>query len=224
MSAPSAGDKSKHAEMIESLGFSEESALSYAEVYDYISSKAAAEAADDGPLGDIQSTPGDQGGTSGRRKLSPQGKASTFPTLPNQTDNPYSEGPMVRARGRSSPTGTRAVGRGWCRNPKPNKRSYFAIEKGKGCPPGSRSAGKGYCRVDFSEYVESNTGSTACPPPKSNAEKQTEKAKQGTQPTKPKGADSGNQTETPRVKSVEQSAAAEAKRQQRERCKKLRGN
>jgi hypothetical protein len=223
--------KSKYAEMIESLGFSEEAAAAYAEVYDYISAKDAENDAAEGPLGDIDSTPGKQKGDSGRRKQAPQGEVSSFPTLPNQTDNPYAEGPMVRARNRSCPVGTRAVGNGWCKNTKPGKRQYFEIEKGKGCPPGSRPAGKGRCRVDFSEFIEvtaasTSTGSsggssTACPEPKSDAQKQADK---GTQPNKPKGADAGNQTETPKVKSVEQSAEAEAKKQQREACKKNRGN
>lgn len=180
--------KSKYAEMIESLGFSEEAALAYAELYDFISAKDAEADAADGPLGDIDSTPGKQKGNSGRQKQAPQGEVSTFPTLPNQTDNPYSEGPMVRSRKGSCPTGTRAVGGGWCRNPKPGKRQYFEIEKGKSCPPGSRTAGKGRCRVDFSEFADGGKEAikdTPCPPKKTSAEKQEAKAQSGTQPTTP---------------------------------------
>lgn len=225
--ALSACGKSKYAEMIEGLGFSEGAAQAFAEMYDFISAKGAAAAAADGPLGDIDSTPGKQKGNSGRQKQAPQGKVSDFPTLPKQAagSEDYSDGPMIRSKNRSCPPGTRAVGGGWCRNTKPGKRQYFEIEKGKGCPPGSKPAGKGRCRVDFAEASgNSGTQSTACPEPKSDAEKQAEKAKKGTQPTTPQTADAGQQQQTPKVNSVQQSAEAERKKQQRDECKKIRGN
>ena len=210
--------KSKYAEMLESLGYSEEAAAAIAEVYDFISAKEAEGDAADGPLGDIDSTPGKQRGDSNKLKQDAQGSVATFPTVP------HSEGPMVKARKGKCPTGTRSVGGGFCKNPKAGSRQYFDIEKGKSCPPGSKGAGKGRCRVDFSEFIEANTGSTACPPKKDPAQKQAEKAQSGTQPTKPQGADVSNESKTPKVQSVEQAAEAERKKQQREECKKMQGN
>lgn len=204
--------ESKHAEQLVAMGYSEEAALAVAS---FIESQKAAQLADEGPTSDIDSSPGKQGGDSGRKKEDPQDSVATFPTVP------HSEGPMVKANEGRCPTGTRSVGGGFCKNPKPGKRQYFEVEKGKGCPPGSKSAGKGRCRVDFAE----GTQSTACPEPKSDAEKQAEKAQKGTQPTQPQTADAGqSQQPASKVQSVEQSAEAERKKQQREECKKMRGN
>lgn len=219
--------KSNHSEAIQSLGFSEEAAEMFAEMYDFISSKDAAAFANEGPLGDSDSTPGKQKGKSGRRKQDPQESQATFPTLPKQAPGSenYSDGPMMRARKGKCPPGTRAVGGGFCRNPRPGRSQYFEIEKGKSCPPGSRGAGKGRCRVDFSEFMESNVGSTACPPKKTEAEKQAAKAAKGTTPTKPQTADAGAaQTPAPTVKNVQSAAQQEAKKQQRQACKKQQGN
>ena len=209
-----------YVEKLMAMGYSEEAAHAFAE-FAFFESKRAAEVAAEGPTSDIDSTPGKQKGNSGRQKQPPQGSVADFPTLPNQTDNPYSEGPMVKARKGKCPPGTRSVGGGFCKNPKAGKRQYFEIEKGKSCPPGSKGAGRGRCRVDFAE----GTQSTACPQPKSDAEKQAEKAQKGTQPTQPKTADASQaQQAAPQVKSVEQAAEAERKKQQREECKKMKGN
>ena len=132
-------------QQLQTLGYSEDAAWAFAEM--------AAKLADEGPLSDIDSQPGKQKGKSGRKKGSPQEMATTFPTLPKQApgNNDYSDGAMIKARKGSCPTGTRAVGAGYCKNSKPGKRQYFEVEKGKSCPPGSRSAGSGRCRVDFVE-------------------------------------------------------------------------
>lgn len=215
---------SYHAEQLMAMGYSEEAAVAVAS---FIESQKAEEDAAEGPTGDIDSTPGKQVGNSGRQKQKPQEMASTFPTLPKQAagSEDFDEGPMIKAKGRKCPPGTRPVGGGFCRNPRPGKRQYFEIEKGKSCPPGSRSAGKGRCQVNFAEAAAAaGTQSTACPPPKSDAEKQAAKAQRGTQPTKPQGADAGQQQQTPKVNSVQQSAETERKKQQREECKKMRGN
>ena len=186
----------------------------------YIESEEAAKLTEQNSYeADVDHTPGKQKPQKDRvAKQDDQDSIATFPTVP------HSEGPMVRASKGRCPTGTRSVGGGFCKNPKAGKRQYFEIEKGKSCPPGSKGAGKGRCRVDFSEFTEANVGSTDCPPPKSEAEKAAEKAQAGTQPTKPETADAGNQTETPKVQSVEEAAEAEARKQKREECKKLRGN
>jgi hypothetical protein len=76
--------KSKYSEMIQGLGFNEHAAQAFAEMYDFISAKEAEESAGDGPLGDIQSTPGKQKGNSGRQKQAPQELVTTTPTLPKQ--------------------------------------------------------------------------------------------------------------------------------------------
>ena len=119
----------------------------------FVESQQTAKLADEGPLSDIDSKPGKQLGSSGKKKDSPQEMATTFPTLPKQApgNNDYSDGAIVKARKGSCPTGTRAIGAGYCKNSKPGKRQYFEVEKGKSCPPGSRSAGSGRCRVDFAE-------------------------------------------------------------------------
>lgn len=217
--------KSPRSEQIQSLGFNEEAAQAFAEMYDFISAKDAEAAAEDGPIGDIQSTPGKQKGNSGRQKQKPQEMASTFPTLPNQTDNPYGEGPMIKARGRSCPTGTRSVGGGYCRNTKPGKRQYFEIEKGKSCPPGSKSAGRGRCRVDFAEYPGS-TGAenakkaiqnTPCPAKKKKdptaPKKEVAKPTQPTQPTQPE-----------KPKTPEQQMLRDTAKKKAEQCAKQQGN
>lgn len=205
--------ESKHAEQLMAMGYSEEAALAVAS---FIESQKAAEEVEQHSLeADVDSTPGKQKGTQGKPKQDTQGSIATFPTVP------HSEGAMVKAKNRSCPPGTKAVGGGFCKNPKAGKREYFEIEKGKSCPPGSKTAGKGRCRVDF---AETGTQSTACPEPKSDAEKQVEKAQKGTQPTQAQTPDAGQQQQTPKVQSVEQAAEAERKRQQREECKKMRGN
>jgi hypothetical protein len=99
---------------------------------------------------------------------------------------------------------------------KPGKQKG-AQGKSKQDPQGSIAQ---FPTVPHSEGAQS----TACPQPKSDAEKQAEKAQKGTQPTQPQTPDVGQQQPTPKVQSVEQAAEAERKKQQREECKKMRGN
>lgn len=69
------------------------------------------------------------------------------------------------------------------------------------------------------------TQSTACPPKKTDAEKQAEKAQKGTQPAQPTAPKVPEaEKPAPAVKTPEQAAEAERKRQQREECKKMQGN
>jgi|GEM_PF-6604200 len=202
-----------YVENLMALGYSEEAALAVASFIE--SQKAADEVAQNSMEGDIDARPGKQKGSEGKSKQEPQESVATFPTVP------HSEGPMVKARKGSCPPGTRSVGGGFCKNPKAGSRQYFEIEKSKSCPPGSKTAGKGRCRVDFTEATQS----TACPPKKTDAEKQAEKAQKGTQPTQPQtAAPSPAQEPAPKVQSVEQAAEAERKKQQREECKKIQGN
>jgi hypothetical protein len=232
--------ESKHVEQLMAMGYSEEAAILVASftqggftqggalsVADglvqtapgYIESEKAGDYASEGPLSDVDSKPGKQKGNSGRKKESEQGSVATFPTVP------HSEGPMIKASKGKCPPGTRATGGGFCKNPKAGKAQFFDKDPKKGCPPGSKTAGKGRCRADFSEFVEANTGSTACPPKKTEAEKQAEKAQRGTTPTQPQGADAGQgQQPAERVQNVQSAAEKEAKRQQREECKKMQGN
>jgi hypothetical protein len=207
--------------MIQALGFSEEAAIAFAEMYDFISAEEAAADAADGPLGDIQSTPGKQKGNSGRNKQTPQGSVASFPTLPNQTDNPYSEGPYIRARKGKCPTGTRAVGGGFCKNPKPGKRQYFEIEKGKGCPPGSRSAGRGRCRVDFVERAGAENavkGIESAPCTKKKKDSTAPKAEVA-KPTTPTAPAQPKQPVTPEKQMVKDAAKKRA-----DQCAKQTGN
>lgn len=201
-------------EQLQTLGYSKDAAWAFAEM--------AAKLADEGPLSDIDSKPGKQAGNSGKKKENPQEMATTFPTLPKVGigGEKFAEGVMIRAKRGSCPTGTKSVGAGFCRNTKPGKRQYFEIEKGKSCPPGSKSAGSSRCRVNFAEAVSS----TICPPKKNDAEKQVQKAQEGTQPTKPTTPDASQPQSTPKVQSVEQAAETERKKQQREECKKMQGN
>jgi hypothetical protein len=219
--------KSKYSEMIQGLGFNEHAAQAFAEMYDFISAKEAEENAGDGPLGDIQSTPGKQKGDSGRQKQAPQELATTTPTLPKQApgNNDYSDGPMVKAKKGTCPTGTRAVGGGHCRNTKPGKRQYFEVEKGKSCPPGSKSAGSGRCRVDFAEYP----GSTGAENAKKAIEntscsKKREKdpnapKKEVATPTKPT-----QPTEPEKPKTPEQQMLRDTAKKRAEQCAKQQGN
>jgi hypothetical protein len=209
--------ESKHVEQLMAMGYSEEAARTVAS---FIESQKAGDYASEGPLSDIDSTPGKQKGNSGRKTESDQGSVATFPTVP------HSEGPMVKASKGKCPPGTRATGGGFCKNPKAGKAQFFDKDPKKGCPPGSKTAGKGRCRADFSEFTEANTGSTACPPKKTEAEKQAEQAQKGATPTQPQGADAGQGAQQPaeRVQNVQSAAEQEAKRQQREECKKMQGN
>jgi hypothetical protein len=149
--------ESKHVEQLMAMGYSEEAARTVAS---FIESQKLGDYASEGPLSDVDSTPGKQKGSSGRKKEPDQGSVATFPTVPH------------------------------------------------------------------SETVEANTGSTACPPKKTEAEKQAEQAQRGTTPTQPQGADAGQGAQEPaeRVQDVQSAAEKEAKRQQREECKKLQGN
>lgn len=216
--------ESKHAERLVSMGYSEEAALA---ISSFIESQRAAEDADEGPTSDIDSTPGKQKGNSGRKKQSEQEMASGFPTLPKQApgNNNYGEGPMVKAKGNVCPTGTKAVGGGYCRNTKPGKRQYFEIEKGKSCPPGSRSAGAGRCRVDFAEYPGSTGAenakkaieSTPCSQRKKkdpNAPKK--EVATPTPPTKP--------TEPVQPKTPEQQMLRDTAKKRAQQCAKQQGN
>jgi hypothetical protein len=246
-----------YVEKLIAMGYSEEAALTFAKfAYNeplalgiasgmiqtaaFVDSQRAADVADEGPTSDIDSTPGNQKGSSGRRKQSQQRSSGSFPTLPKETDSPYSEGPMVKARDGKCPTGTRSVGGGFCKNPKAGRRQYFDIEKGKGCPPGSKPAGKGRCRVDFAESRPSSPGgaqsttqstdggvnaidNTPCPEKKSPAEKQAEKAEQGTQPTPetPPEAKTTEPAEPPTAEDLEKKRVA---KERAERCAKQAGN
>lgn len=220
--------KSKYSEMLQGLGFNEHAANTYAEMYDFISAKDAAEISNEGELGDIDSTPGKQKPLQ-VTKQDQQGMAATFPTLPKQAPGKteFDEGPMVKARKGRCPTGTSAVGGGFCRNSKPGKRQYFEVEKGKGCPPGSKTAGKGRCRVDFAERLPQNQmpqisvdsarkaiESNPCPPkePKAAVSKPT-------QPTQPTGPTQPNQPVTPERQMLKDTAKKKA-----EQCSKQRGN
>ena len=156
--------ESKHAEQLMAMGYSEEAALAVAS---FVESQRAGNYASEGPLSDVDSTPGKQKGNSGRNEQPQQGKVAVFPTSKQQPS-----------------------------------------------APGANQ-----------DYVDSNVGSTACPPKKTDAEKQAEKAARGNQPTQPtKPPEQAAQQPAPQVKSVEQAAEAERKKQQREACKKAQGN
>lgn len=234
---------SSYVEKLMAMGYSEEAALQFAEfAYNqplglaiasgmvqtagFIESERQAEVAAEGPLSDIDSRPGKQKGDSGRQKQSPQGSVADFPTLPNQTDNPYSEGPMVKAKKGRCPTGTRSVGGGFCKNPKAGGRQYFDIEKGKSCPPGSKGAGRGRCRIDFSEFADGGVAAineTPCPEKKSPAEKQAEKGERGTQPTAPTPPE-GNTSEPVKPLAGEDLEKRRVAKERAERCAKQAGN
>ena len=245
------GKTSDHAEALQALGFSEEAALlvaSFAEGFNaplglavasgmvqtagFIESEEAAKiTAQNSYEGDVDHTPGKQKPQKDRvAKQDDQGSIATFPTVP------HSEGPMVAANKGKCPTGTRSVGGGFCKNPKAGNRQYFEIEKGKSCPPGSRGAGKGRCRVDFAEPVANATNPAApaatdkpkaldCPPKKSEAEKQAEKAERGTQDTTTPDPQQPKEPPQPKEpKTAKELAEAEERKREREACKKSRGN
>jgi hypothetical protein len=157
--------ESKHVEQLMAMGYSEEAARTVAS---FIESQKLGDYASEGPLSDVDSTPGKQKGDSGRKREPDQGSVAMFPTSKKQPSAP-------------------------------------GLNK---------------------DYTEANTGSTACPPKKTEAEKQAEQAQRGTTPTQPQGADAGQGAQEPaeRVQDVQSAAEKEAKRQQREECKKLQGN
>jgi hypothetical protein len=207
-------------EQLQALGYSEESAWAFAEM--------AAKFANEGPLSDIDSKPGKQPGNSGKRKENPQEMATTFPTLPKTMGGgeKFAEGPMIKAKKGSCPTGTKSVGAGFCRNTKPGKRQYFEIEKGKSCPPGSKSAGSGRCRVNFAEFADGGVealNNTPCPEKKSPAEKQAEKAQRGTQPTTPTPTEKKT-AEPVKPLAGEDLEKRRAAKERAERCAKQAGN
>jgi hypothetical protein len=232
-----------YVEKLMAMGYSEEAALTFAEfAYNetlalgiaggmmqtaaFVDSQQAADAANEGHTSDIDSTPGKQKGNSGRQKQSQQGSVAEFPTLPKETDSPYSEGPMVKARKGKCPTGTRAVGGGFCKNPKPGKRQYFDKVDGKGCPPGSKPAGKGRCSADFAEFADGGVEAiknTPCPEKKSPAEKQAEKAERGTKPTAQTPPEAKT-TEPVKPLTGEDLEKRRAAKERAERCAKQAGN
>ena len=213
---------SDHAEYLMGLGYSEETANAVAKIYDFVT---AEEEADKGPLSDTDATPGKQKGNSGRQKQPQQGMASGFPTSKNQPSAPgqaeYDEGPMVKAKGRTCPPGTQAVGSGFCKNSKPGKTQYFDIEKGKSCPPGSRTAGKGRCRVDFAEPAQPDLTGTC-----GQKEKREKRAAQQTPAEKAAAEQRGREmqgkasTVPPGVRQEAAKNAAET----RAKCDKLSGS
>jgi len=206
--------ESKHAERLIAMGYSEEAASAIA---DFIESQRAAEDADEGPLSDVDSTPGKQKGSSGRRKQNDQELQATFPTVP------HAEGAMIRARKGSCPPGTKPAGAGFCRNPKAGKREYFDKDPKKGCPPGSRTAGKGKCSVDFADPAVTaanavkgieNTPCSAKKKKDPNAPKKEE-----AKPTTPTAPTQPNKPETPETQMVKDAAKKRA-----EQCSKQTGN
>jgi hypothetical protein len=72
--------ESKHVEQLMAMGYSEEAARTVAS---FIESQKAGDYASEGPLSDIDSTPGKQKGDSGRKKEFDQGSIATFPTIPH---------------------------------------------------------------------------------------------------------------------------------------------
>jgi hypothetical protein len=214
--------ESKHAETLRGLGYSEEAANAVAELYDFISAKDSAEDADEGPTSDVDSTPGKQKPLRTTKQES-QGSVQTFPTLPKQApgNNDFDEGPMIRARKGKCPTGTRAVGGGFCRNPEPGKRQYFEIEKGKGCPPGSRSAGKGRCRVNFAEStgVENAVKAINSTPCEKKKKDPTAPKAEVAKPTTPTGPTEPEKPVTP-----ERQMVRDAAKERADQCAKQTGN
>jgi hypothetical protein len=232
-----------YVEKLMAMGYSEEAALTFAEfAYNetlamgiaggmmqtaaFIDSQQAADAADEGPTSDINSTPGKQKGNSGRQKQSQQGSVAEFPTLPKETDTPHSEGPMVKARKGKCPTGTRSVGGGFCKNPKPGKRQYFDKVDGKGCPPGSKPAGKGRCSADFAEpgtlsqgAAQSAAKSIQDTPCEKKKREPGQPKKEKATPTKPTAPTQPNQPTTP-----EQQMVKDAAKKRAEQCSKQTGN
>lgn len=204
------------------LSYSEDAALAYAELVDFISAKAAKDDADEGYLGDIDSTPGKQK-PSNKTKQDSQGSVATFPTLPKQApgDNNYAEGPMIKKSKKGGcPPGTKAVGAGYCKNPNPGSRQYFEIEKGKSCPPGSRTAGKGRCRVDFAERAGSTESAIQAVNNSPCGEKKPEK--QEAKPVVPAPPTQPTQPELPPT--PEKQELKDAAKKKAERCAKQTGN
>ena len=205
------------------LGYTEDAALAYAEILDFISAKEASDAANRGETSDIDATPGRQK-PSNKTKQDEQGMAATFPTLPKQApgNNDYDEGPFIKKNKKSGcPPGTRAVGGGMCKNPKPGGRQYFEVEKGKGCPPGSKTAGKGRCRVDFAEAGPAPV-SGAPAVQQANSKPCKKKEKTEVKPTTPTQPTQPTQPEPPAT--AEKQAVTEAKKQRTEQCQKQVGN
>jgi hypothetical protein len=230
------GDKGKKGPTVKSraqaiaigLGYTEDAALIYAEILDFISAKEASDAANRGETSDIDATPGKQK-PANKIKQDEQGIVTTFPTLPKQApgNNYYNEGVFIKKNKKAGcPPGTQAVGGGMCKNPKPGGRQYFEVEKGKGCPPGSKSAGKGRCRVDFAEPGAMSQASaqsaaqsvqdTPCEKKKKNPEQPKKEQATPTPPTSP--------TQPTQPISPEKQMVKDAAKKRAEQCAKQTGN